>query len=121
MKKRNMEIYRLRKEEGYTTAKLADMFKVTRSRISCICKQMEHKKKIYNNSYFLCELPLRMRIVLRKRFGDEIKATPEKVAILDPSEIVRALNIGKITLKQTKDILLKNNVQHLMHENWNRF
>jgi DNA-directed RNA polymerase alpha subunit len=119
-RERDSEIYRLRKEEGYTTSKLAEMFQLTRARISRIIEEIEHERKRLNNSVFLSELPLRMQVVLRNRLGDERKATAENVAALDPIELDKARNLGKITLKQTKDILLKYNVQHLMHKNWSR-
>ncbi len=118
-RERDLEIYRLRKDEGYTVTKLADMFQVKKSRICRICKEIEHERKRLNNSNFLIEMPLRMHVALRKKFGSESEATPESVAQTDPLELKKMGNTGDKTLKKTKEILKGYNIQHLMHKNWN--
>jgi hypothetical protein len=93
--KRSIEIYRLWKEEGYKKTELAKRYGVSRARIGDICNSIEHEKKTFSD--FISELPLRMRVhVLRNRFGDENKATPETVAKLDPLELERKTrSLGK--------------------------
>lgn len=127
---RDLEIYRLRKDEGhtYTVTKLANMFRLTRSRICRICEEIEHERMRFANSenpYFLFDLSLYAgRILwgpLRNKFGDEQKATPESVARLDPVELEKTRGLGKKTLKKVKEVLLRYNMQHNVHKNWDRY
>ncbi|MBI5468825.1 MAG: hypothetical protein HY891_06795 [Deltaproteobacteria bacterium] len=120
MNTRNLEIHRLKTEGVCTTTELAKIFKVTPQRISTICDEVEHEKKMTGNSYFLMELPINIRCELRRKYNGESNATIKNVAELNPLELRRIKGIGEKNLKKTKDVLLQYKVNHLMHENWGK-
>ncbi|MCC6503683.1 MAG: hypothetical protein IT362_11195 [Deltaproteobacteria bacterium] len=123
--RRKLDIYTQCKKEGFKTSDLARKYNVSSSAINNHCNSIEHSLKRSANSEspeFFFEMSLlaiaMLARPLRQVFGNELKATPEKVSRLDPLELKKGSGIGIKNLKQTKEILLRYNVQHLMHPNW---